>query len=387
MAGELIVFVLSPANKAGFLLKKSMTKESEIRPTNKMPDFDTLRRVFCYGEIIQSGVPLYPDLVPLPKVDKVDVVTEPETDWAITVDKIEKSFSENYDQEEYGNNLALSLMGICEMRIMLSSFGVPIDKQLDYRSQPLAGKRFVVVGTGTGREVIALSALGASVVGFDATREYVEITAEKVQQAKGFLGKQMPVELYQSLAENPESYPSRPVDGISSLFGVIDHVEEWTDAIELISQSLKTGGRFALSVYGSDNALVFDMARRDNLPYKPSMLQGRADGGILLGKSEKVLPSNFPNSERVSKTLEENGFVVETKIGFLRLAALFPQDPTVENLANFLDLVRQIDQDAGNAIEQFSTPKKILAAAFNYDLVNQEPIKDFAYVAFVARKT
>ncbi len=319
------------------------------------------------------------------KAPTVTVLAVPKTPWAIGVDNIETPFAPDYDEEEYRANPSLTMMGLFEIRNMLRAFSVPVSKQTDYQEAPLLDRRFLVVGTGPGREVVALSTLGATVTGFDATKAYVDLTAKKVQQASDKLGKKLTVSLYQCPAED-YSYEQSSYDGVTSLFGVLNHVEDWKGTINKISESLKPEGKFVFSMYGTNDALVFKKIKTKELPYSPSILQRRATGGILLGESEEILPTNFPSPLEIVQTLQEVGLIIEKERGYLRIAALFPKNPTSENLVAYRQMVEATDTAAAKAINGYAKPEELLLSAFLYDQHNQVNIEDFAYVSYIARK-
>lgn len=320
-------------------------------------------------------------------------ISLPKKDWAVKVDSIESPFVQEYDEAEYQQNAALNLMGLYEMKTMLKAFGLPSTQQTDYLGKPLYGKSFLVAGTGTGREVINLAALGGSVIGIDATKGYVDFTADKLKKVSSVLGPNPDIKLFQCPAEN-YPYEWNTLDGVSSLFGVINHIENWKRQIEKYAQALKPDGKLAIEKYGSNTALVFKLRKQGNLDYQPSILQRRdpKGKGILLGDSEEVLPANFPNDWKFRFVMESNGFEIQKRIGFLRIAALFPKDPTIENINRFLKIVSQVDQEAINFLNQFNSPDELLLGSFMYDLqsqkrkINRTKIEDFAYVLYVGRK-
>lgn len=324
---------------------------------------------------------------------KVNVLKQPSKNWAEKVDSIEAPFVEIYDEDEYGKNDALTLMGLFELRSMLNAFGVRSAKQAEYQFKPLENRKYFVAGTGTGREVINLAALGGNVIGIDATKGYVDLTALKLEKVASTLGPTQDIELFQCPAED-YPYESFTFDGISSLFGVINHIQDWKGQLRKFGQALKSDGKLVIEKYGSNDALVFKLKKKGQMKYDPSILQRRdpKGKGILLGDSEEVLPANFPNDRQFRNQLIDSGFEVQKKVGFLRIAALFPKEPTPENLRMFLKLVSQTDTKAYNFIYQFNTAKELLLAAFMYDLQSQQrknnpvDIEDFAYVLYVGRK-
>src|SRR3989339_1969926 len=96
----------------------------------------------------------------------IKTFSKPQSDWTTKVDEIEKAFADQYDQQEYPDYKALTMMGLFEVRNMLSAFGITSLRQTDFQDNPLADKKFLNVGCGTGREAIYLSALGAQVTAF-----------------------------------------------------------------------------------------------------------------------------------------------------------------------------------------------------------------------------
>ncbi|MEK7597383.1 MAG: class I SAM-dependent methyltransferase [Patescibacteria group bacterium] len=324
---------------------------------------------------------------------EVNILNRPSKSWAMKVDSIESPFVEIYDEDEYGKNSALTLMGLFEMRSMLKAFGIGPTEQIDYQKKPLKNRDYLVAGTGTGREVINLAALGAKVVGIDATKGYVDLTANKLKKVASVLGPNPDIELYQCPAED---YPYEPssFDGISSLFGVINHIQDWKGQLEKFAGALKGNGKLVIEKYGANDALVFKLRKNGQMRYNPSILQRRdpKGRGILLGDSEEVLPANFPNDRQFINQLADSGFEVQKKVGFLRIAALFPKEPIPENLTKFLRLVCQTDINAYNFLYQFKTADELLLGSFIYDLQSQRRkknrvnIEDFAYVLYVGRK-
>lgn len=318
------------------------------------------------------------------------VLKIPNQEWSKKVDSIETPFVDEYDDEEYGKNPALNLMGLFEMKSMLKAFGLSSKQQTEYDFKPFFGRNFFVAGTGTGREVINLIALGANVTGIDATKGYVDLTAQKLKTVS-FLPEQK-IELFQSPAED-YPYINNSFDGITSLFGVINHIQNWKKQIEKYALALKGNGRLVIEKYGSNDALVFKLKKKGFLTYSPSILQRRdpKGKGILLGDSEEILPANFQSDGQFRFQMEKAGFDVEKKVGFLRIAALFPKQSSPENILKFLTLVSQVDKKAYNFIYQFNTPEELLLASFMYDLQSQRKknsvnIEDFAYVLYVGRK-
>lgn len=312
----------------------------------------------------------------------VEVLAEPDTAWARRVDQIETPFAPVYDYEEYELNAALAFMGINELEFLLNQLGV---RRIDFKSQPLAGKKILDVGTGPGRVPVLLSALGASVTGFDATREYVAIAQAKIATAETYLGRRLDVRLFQCPAERFD-YPAKEYDGVTALFGVLNHIELWQETVGNIARALKPKGTFVGSMYGPNEALVFRLLRENALVYKPSILQRRTGDGILLGDSYEVLPASFPSPGEISRTMEAAGLRITRQFGSLRLAALFPQDPSDANLRSFLEIVQQIEPQALRQLETKRQPEDLLLSAMRYDQNSQAPIEDFAYVAFSAKK-
>lgn len=328
----------------------------------------------------------------IPKLNP-DVLSVPKKTWARTVDDIETPFVAEYDEAEYGRNDALNLMGLYEMRTMLSAFGLPSLEQTNYENRPLAGKSFLVAGTGTGREVINLAALGGDVTGLDATYGYVDLTAKKLNRVASVIDPKTRIKLFQCPAED-FPYTRNSLDGITSLFGVINHIQDWRGQIRKYVSAIKPDGRLVIEKYGSNKALVFELKKKGLLRYDPSILQSRdPEGkGILLGPNEPVLPASFPTDREFFRELAKNNLDVERRIGFLRIAALFPKDPNPENLLRFMEMVREVDEDAYGFIGRFKTPEELLFASFLYDIRSQKrianpvPIEDFAYVLYVGRK-
>ena len=111
-----------------------------------------------------------------------------------------------------------------------------------------------------------------------------------------------------------------------------------------------------------------------------------------MGDSEDVLPANFPSDRQFRWQLENSGLEIQKKIGFLRIASLFPKDPTAQNLTMFMELVSQTDQKAYDFLYQFQSSEDLLLDAFMYDLQSQRRkknpinIEDFAYVLYEGRK-
>lgn len=315
----------------------------------------------------------------------VATLSAPETEWAVRVDCIEAPFAPDYDAKEYGNP-ALNAMGIFELMEMLEAFGVPKSIQADYKAQPLADRSFIVAGCGTGREVIALSSLGAKVTGFDATKSYAELTRSKITDLAR-LGYSPEVTIYQALAER-FPYSGYQADGITSLFGVINHVKPWEQTLNAMSSGLKNDGVLVIEKYGPNDALIFNELR-NGLPYQPSILQRRTEGGILLGENATdVLPAVFPDDNEFSAALEQAGFTITRKRGYLGLAALYPKDPTAENLTAFKARIRQLDTDAANFIARFEKPNDLLYAAMLKDRMpgRQKNLNNFAYALYVCKK-
>lgn len=323
----------------------------------------------------------------------VSILNRPSKNWAVKVDGIESPFVEIYDEDEYGKNSALTLMGLFEMRSMLNAFGVKSTRQTENQLKPLKNKRYFVAGTGTGREVINLAALGGEVIGIDATKNYVDLTAFKLEKVASILGPKPNIKLFQCPAED---YPYEPssFNGISSLFGVINHIQDWKGQLRKFGQALKSDGKLVIEKYGSNDALVFKLRKTGQMKYDPSILQSRdpKGKGILLGDSKEVLPANFPNDRQFKNQLDDSGFEIQKKVGFLRIAALFPKEPTAENLRMFLALVSQTDVRAYDFLYKFNSAEELLLAAFMYDLQSQRRrknpvnIEDFAYVLYIGRK-
>ncbi|MBU0975624.1 MAG: class I SAM-dependent methyltransferase [Patescibacteria group bacterium] len=315
---------------------------------------------------------------------KIEILTTPQTLWAQTVDRIEVPFAKEYDQEEYFNNPALTMMGFYELRRIIRSLGVPTPQQEDYYSEPLKGQKCFVVGTGPGREIVWYSIFGASVSGLDATSKYLEIAQRKVTLAQEYLGRQLPVDrLYQCPAES-FSWPSKEYDFVSCLFGVLNHVESWEQTLATICNSVKPGGKIFLSMYGQNEALVFEL--RGQLGYSPSILQRRTEGGILLGESSDILPANFPLPEEVAEVLQAQGFSDIMASGDLALAALFPQITTKKNLELFKSLIAQTEPRLGNRIKAVNDADELLLRTFIYEQKIPRPLQDYAYIRFEGTK-
>ncbi len=276
-------------------------------------------------------------------------------------------------------------MGLMELRFMLRKFGVSSSAQSDFTSQPLAGKKFLDVGVGPGRGPVWLSALGGQVTGFDATDKYVEIANSKIEAAQDYLKSPLDVNLIQCPAER-FAFPNNYYDGVISLFGVLNHVENWQRTINNIAKSLKGDGQFIFSIYGTNNALVFRLMKEGKLPYEPSILQRRTEGGILLGNSTQVLPANFPDTYQISKVARSGRLKIDKSFGYLRIAALFPKVPTQENLLKFFDVVKSVDKKAFDFISRQITSENILLSAVIYDGMSKSPITDYAYIMFSTRK-
>lgn len=363
------------------IIKKYMKNTQETRQLSMAIINKAMRLNTGYN----SQTEITPDKTTYP----ITVLNTAETPWAQQVDAIEAPFAKEYDQEEYGANLALQVMGMREMELMVEAFGATLDNA-EQDASPLLGKRFLDVGSGTGRIVLTLAELGGDVTGFDATYEYVAIIAQKLAQTSQMLGRTLSVELMQSLAETyPYAEQQNKFDGISCLFGVLNHVENWQEALTNMASSLKPGGNLVISMYGINEALVFQLSQANALGYAPSLIQRRAPGGILLGESTTVLPAKFPSSNEIVQTLKSAGLEVTTVVGMLRLAALFPKNPTQENILLFIDAVKQQDPKAAAYISQFSDPEELLAATYLWDeekATQQQMIEQSAYVFFTARK-
>lgn len=328
----------------------------------------------------------------LTKKFDVEVFKKPQSEWAKKVDDIESPFVAEYDESEY-KNASLNLMGLYEMKSMLKAFGVNSTDQTKYSKKPLRNKNYFVVGTGTGREVINLAGLGGNVIGIDATKGYVELTAKKLESISSELDPNQNIRLIQCPAEN-YPYKANTIDGMSILFGVPNHINGFKSLLKKIGIAIKGDGKLVVEKYGSNDALVFKLKKTGELKYAPSILQRRDPNGkgILLGDSEKVLPANFPNDPQFRNQIVDSGFEIQKRIGFLRIAALFPKDPTPENLKKFLELVSRIDKKAYDFLYQFNTNESLLLGSFMYDLQSQRRkknpvnIEDFAYVLYVGRK-
>jgi|GEM_PF-5377121 len=321
-------------------------------------------------------------------------LASPDSEWSQRVDAIEAPFASDYDVEEYEQNQALTIMGGYEMMSVLASYGVPIspfgiEKQITQLTveQPLKGKRFLDIGCGPGRFVIALAALGARVDAFDATAEYVQITGGKIRATEKTLGRTCDVNLYQCPAERFD-YGQKKYDGITSMFGVLNHVQGGMKLLPKIAQSIKPGGAFNISMYGPNSALVFDLAEDGKINgYKPSILQKRAEGGIILGDSDEVLPASFPTPVDIGYAIGASGLKINSTTGMLRVAALFPRDPDLYNNLAFLEQLERVEPEATKQLSPFvQDPNKLLLKSFLYDLRNQEKINDFAYFQISATK-
>ena len=318
----------------------------------------------------------------------------PSSPWSQQVDAIEYPFASDYDQEEYGENAALSRMGAYEMTRILKSYGVElspfnIPNQIStlVTEKPLQGKRFLDIGCGPGRFPIALGALGAQVNAFDATASYLDITGRKIATTENALRQKLDVNLSQCPAEEYD-YGLGQYDGISCMFGVLNHVELGLALLPNIIAGLKPNGVFNLSMYGPNNALVFEQTQNGALKdYQPSILQKRAEGGILLGDSTEVLPASFPYPNEIMQAVSESGLkIIDTK-GLLRIASLFPREPNNESIEFFFDLLDKVDPDAANKLHRYARdPVQLLLRSFQYDIKNQENLNDFAYLLVQSTK-
>lgn len=236
--------------------------------------------------------------------------------WVKAVTDIENAFAPEYDKKEFEENPALTLMAEVDLKTVLDEFEL---------QGPIAGKKYLVGGTGPGREVIALLERGAEVFGVDIAEEYFNIVREKYEKCKNGPGLPPTARLNLKLCPLEEvTIEPGSLAGASSLFGVMNHVKDWWVAIENIAQGLKPGAPFVASFYGSGTARVFSMLKEGKIPYQPSVVQRRVPGGIVLGESEEVLPAGFPSVSELVTTFTGAGCSIKAVKGLMNYTALHP---------------------------------------------------------------
>lgn len=303
----------------------------------------------------------------------------PTTGWQTKVLEIEEPFAPLYDEEEFGNP-PLALMAEDDITLMEEAFA-PLAN-----SESLSGRSFFVAGTGTGREVVALAKRDAQVKGIDIAPSYVGQTARKVAQLDNGAATRV---LLQVAPLDDYTFGDEKYDGITSLFGVLNHVEQWDESIAKCSDALRPGGRLVVSMYGTNNATVYRLRANGEMQYRPSLVQSRVPGGIRLGEGEEVLPAVFPPSADICYAIEQAGMRVTRVKGFLDLAACFPKDPTPENLERYFELIAGIDPALVSSLRGDSDPDSILRSVYARDGAlseNPDAIGQYAYVGFVAEK-
>lgn len=316
-----------------------------------------------------------------------EILGLPGTDWAKQVDIVEADFAPDYDKVEYDNR-ALNIMGGYEVAMMLQNFGVDVRDKEILEKQPLKGKKVLDMGCGPGRITTILAMLGAEVDSFDATEEYVAITAKKLARASKMLGRNVNANLFVVPAEDYD-FPEEKYDYVSAMFGVLNHIEIGftPEFLIRINKSLKQGGKLSLSTYGSNDALVFDLINQEKLNYDPSILVRRVNGGIQL--PDGIIPASFPYPEFISSSLKEAGFELGKRKGFLKFTSLYPKDPYEQNIANYLELVGSLNREAQAFLGQYAeNADQLLMASFILDQKRSEQseIDKFAYVGFNATK-
>lgn len=314
-------------------------------------------------------------------------IAQPTTEWDKKVAEIEEAFAPVYDQEEYAN-AALNLMGLRGETIpILSALGIKSLNPKDYKNTLLKGFDALDIGVGPGRITCELAARGAKVTAIDLAQGYLEITRNKLVQLSQQLGRPMDVELALCPASDfPYDENLLNFDAITCMFGVFNHIENWDEVMRKMYGSLKPNGNLFASFYGGNDALVFRLLRERKLDYEPAILQRRAQNGkgILLGeKAEDILPANFPTQVEIETKSKRYGFQVKRKIPLLRLASIFPKDPTPDNIKKFFTVVEEIEPSALPYLEQFSNnPTQLLLAAFEWDWVNPGNPNDSAYIYY-----
>jgi len=312
----------------------------------------------------------------------VEIVTlsEPVTTWQSKVDDIEEPFSMIYDADEWGNP-PLAQMNRFDTRMVLNE----ADRLMECNGRLSA----LDVGTGPGRIAMKLAQRdGARVTALDATRGYLELVAKTAQRIRldpdSLTLVEAPIEEF-----TYEEGLGGPYDLITAIFGVLNHVENWQETLQAFYDNLNPGGSFVSSIYGTNEARVYRMRSNNELPYKPSLVQTRVDGGIRLGEGEEVLPAKFPSIREFRQALEEIGFEVEVIQGFLDFAACFPSETTDENIAEYKALIQAECPDLFERIESLQDPRVILIEVVEFEreyALEPNNLGDFAYVGFVARK-
>lgn len=317
-------------------------------------------------------------------VSEVEILAGPSGVWGKKVDEIEGPFAGEYDEQEYGNNIALCELNIRESLLILEALeSGNTDKVLD-------------VGSGTGRIALFLTAIGSrEMTAFDQTLEYMRILRQKMVRignvpVLGETGRlrlaTVPVETY--LAEDGFGDP-RP-SFITSMFGVLNHTQDTFGSTAGLYDLLEPGGRFVASYYGSQRAAVFEELRT-GLGYQPAILVRRVDGGLILGESGKFLPANFPSPAEIKEVLTERGAKVLKLAPYLFLTSLFPMKPNKKNITAYLDAVGRVAGTAAqNRLGRFAEdPNSLFWAACKYDRDEESKIDPDlgAYIGIAVEKS
>lgn len=296
------------------------------------------------------------------------------------VEKIEDDFAPIYDEFEWAKP-PLQIMREQDEEMLQAAFA-PL-RDADGR---FSDRTFCVAGVGTGREVLYLAASGANIIGIDLANNYLTITKSKLSQLGLFDSTKI---VLQKAPYEDVSFKSSSLDGVTSLFGVLNHVDDWQRAIQNTFSALKPGGIFVASMYGPNCARVFQLQTEEKLSYRPALVQKRALGGLRLGDEEAILPARFPAPDDIETELSNAGFEVLEMRGFLNITALYPDDPTEENIQKFKDAVESLEPELGLELRGLDKKEDILGRVRAFDegiTLNRSRLSEFAYVGFVAKK-
>lgn len=138
----------------------------------------------------------------------------------------------------------------------------PLSWELDFYDRLLEpGQRVLVIGCGSGRDVLALLARGARVTGFDITPQAVAVASRRVSQA-GHTAS-----LLVAAVEDRPALPG-PCDWAIFSFYCYDYIvgaQARIEALNYVRENLSPGGRVLLSY----------MPRRPGTRYRVARLAGR----------------------------------------------------------------------------------------------------------------
>ena len=309
--------------------------------------------------------------------------------WARQVDAIEQAFAPLYDTEEYAN-AGLQMLNAAEFTMLASAVGQPSPLNEAgspaVQTQPNNPPRWLDIGCGTGR-IALYAAQIARLTAVDQTAGYVQATAQKLQRVPQLAA---PPQLVVAPVERLlASETTQKYNIATAMFGVLNHCQDWQNVVGGVAKALQPGGTFALSMYGSPEAAVYQELAR-GMAYQPAILTRRTAGGLLLGEGAgQVLPAQFPYPAEITDVLALSGLAPTQLVPFLGVTALYPRQPSQGNRAEYLKTIqRRYGSDIAATLRAYNgDAAQLLVASLYADYqLGSDRVNEAAYVGVAARK-